>query len=301
MGFYYKTYGLVINSEIRLPEALECEPAIADVEIIFDEMPYMIKSKKDEKKCNNLYAPGLRWFYIPNEGSFLIQNGAKITVEREETADEKHIRSLLLGSCLGYILFQRDIIAIHGAAVVRKEKAILISGGSGAGKSTISSEFLNRGCQFMADDTVAVASTGEKVYAYPSYPQQKLCFDAVVHYGYDLNKLVLLNEDRKKYAVDLNASFCPEIREVAAFVYLDIHEEDRLMVEPLIGAEKLNLLMKNLYNIMDYSLVGMSSPTFKKCLEIAQKIPIIQVRRPDKGNTVIQIVERLEEQIEICN
>jgi hypothetical protein len=299
MGYYYKIYGLTIHSEIWLPEALECEPAIADVEIMYGVMPYMIRKKRDNQKSDNLIGPGNRWFYIPNEGSFLIQEGTNIIVEKEETADEKHIRSLLLGACLGCVLFQREIIAIHGSAIVLNGKAILISGRSGAGKSTLSTEFRNRGCQFMADDTVALTSTKEGVYAYPSYPQQKLCVDAAIHYGYDLNKLVLLNEDRKKYGIDLSTSFCPEIREVAAFIYLDIYEEDELRIEELNGAEKLNLIIENLYNFIEYSVAGMSPTIFKKCLEITQKIPIIRVRRPEKENTISQIVENLEQQIEM--
>ncbi len=297
MGFYYKIYGLVVHSVIWLPEASECVPAIPDVEIMYGVMPYTLQKKRDEQKSDNLLGPGNRWFYIPNEGSFLIQEGVKIIVEKEETADEKHIRSLLLGACLGCILYQREIIAIHGSAVVWKGKAIIISGKSGAGKSTLSSEFRNRGCQFMADDTVALTSTKEGVYAYPSYPQQKLCVDAAVRYGYDLNKLVLLNEDRKKYGVDLSASFCSEIKEVAAFIYLDIYEEGELMMEVLNGIEKMNLMIENLYNFIEYSVAGMSPTIFKKCLEITQKIPIIRVRRPDKENTIATIFELLEKQI----
>jgi hypothetical protein len=299
MGFYYKIYGLVVHSEIRLPEAIECEPTIIDVEIIYGVMPYLIQIKREDQKSDNLLGPGNRWFYIPNEGSFLIKDGTNIIVERDETADDKHIRSLLLGACLGCILYQREIIAIHGAAIVWKGKAILISGRSGAGKSTISSEFRNRGCQFMADDTVAITSNKEGVYAYPSYPQQKLCVDAAVQYGYDLNKLVLLNEDRKKYGIDLSASFCPEMRKIAAFIYLDIHEEDELVIDTLNGTEKLHLIIENLYNFIEYNVAGMSPVIFKKCLEITQKIPIIRVRRPEKENTILQIVELLEKQIEI--
>ncbi len=299
MGFFYKIYGLVIHSEIRLPEAIVCEATTADVEITYGAMPNIIQRKSEDQACDNLIAPGMRWFYIPDEGSFLIQGGTNIIVHRDEAADEKHIRALLLGACLGCILFQREIIAIHGAAVVWKEKAILISGRSGAGKSTLSTEFRNRGCQFMADDTIAITSTNEGVYAFPSYPQQKLCVDAAVRYGYDLNNLVLLNEERNKYGIDLSSSFCPDMREVGAFIYLDTYEEDKLLIEVLNGADKLNLIMENLYNFMDYRITGMSSTIFKKCLEIAKKVPVIRVRRPVKQNTIEQIVEHLEKQIEI--
>lgn len=291
--YCYKIYGLVIESEIEFPEAFELEEQPADVVVRYGMMPENIRKEKEELHHTFKQNQSLKWFYFEEEGSFLIENGTSICVEPDATADEKHIRALVLGACLGTILLQRERIAIHGSAVVWRNKAIILSGRSGTGKSTICTELRNRGCLFLADDTVAITSEADVLYANPAYPQQKLCTDAAAAFGYQLQDLILLNEEKMKYAIRLKDSFCPDRKVIAALVILEIREDYQLIVQELRGSEKLEYIIKNLYSNVDYRYIGMNTKVFRKCMEFAQKVPIIRIARPAGLNTVETIVDQL--------
>lgn len=293
MKFYYKIYGLAIKSEIELPEAYEIEYQTEEVEIVYGVMPEFIKEKREQGYYSGVYFREYKWFYYEEEANFLMEKGKKITVEIDNTADEKHIRALLLGVCLGSIMYQRNILSIHGSAVVWNDKAIIVSGVSGAGKSTISTELRKKGGLLLADDTVAIASEDEIVYANPSFPQQKLCKDAAIKFGYDLKKLILLQENREKYAIELKDAFCPVRKEVSAFVCLDIHNGNQLIIEEEKTSKKLQHIIENMYVYKDLKNIGMNTIMFKKCLEVAQKVPVIRIERPTGKN----VVERITEQI----
>ncbi|MHB8128935.1 MAG: phosphoenolpyruvate carboxykinase (ATP) [Mobilitalea sp.] len=293
MEFFYQIFGLVVKSEIELPEAYEIEEQEADVKIKYGEMPLFIKRKQEQKYLTSILLRKYKWFYFENEANFLIEEGSKITVELDNTADEKHIRALLLGPCLGSILYQRENVTIHGAAVVWKDIAIVVSGVSGAGKSTISSELRKKGCIFMADDTVAITSEDGIIYANPSYPQQKLCPDAAIRLGYDLSELILLQEESDKYAVRLKDSFCSVRKKVGAFIYLDIHEGDELIVNEITDSRKLEIIVSNLYTYLDCKNAGLNTNFFNKCLEMAQKVPVIKVERPIGKNMASLIADQI--------
>jgi len=293
MEYYYNIYGLNIKSEIYLPEAYEIEEKDTEVQIRYGVMPSFIKEKRKDDYVTSTLLRDYKWFYFEKEGNFLIEKGTSITVELDNTADEKHIRSLVLGACLGSIMYQREIIAIHGAAVVWKDKAIIVSGVSGAGKSTISAEFRKKGCIFLADDTVAITSEDGIIYANPAYPQQKLCTDAAIELGYDLNELISLFEEREKYAVRLTDAFCSVRKEIVAMVCLDIHDGSQLILDEITSSKKLEYIIENLYTYRDFTRAGMNTNTFKKCLEMAQKIPVIRVKRPAGMNIATQITEHI--------
>lgn len=301
MLYYYKIYGLILESEIEFPEAYEVAEQKADVVVRIGTMPQFIKEKYVEDYNSSIYKRLYKWFYFQNEGNFLIEKGNTVTVEPDATADIKHIRALVLGPCLGTILYQREIISIHGSAVVWKDRVIIVCGSSGAGKSTVSSELRRKGCLFMADDTIALTEENGVILANPSYPQQKLCPEVAVRLGYNLEDLILLDEDCIKYAIRMRDNFCSEKKEVAAIVCLSKHEEDDLQIREVSGNAKLEYITSNLYYYKDCKVAGMNINIFKKCLEIARKVPVIKVERPSDKDVASMIADEILHRVENYN
>lgn len=298
MEQYYKIHGLIIKSEIEFPEARSVEKQTFDVEVKIGSMPDFIIEKHKKGYNTSILLRKYKWFHFEGEGHFLMENGTTITLCLDNTADDKHIRALILGACLGDIMYQREMVAIHGSAVIWQNKALIISGLSGTGKSTISTEFRKKGCLFLADDTVAITNENGTIYANPAFPQQKLCKDAAIEFGYDLKELVFLNEEREKYAVNLSNVFCSEKKEIAAFVFLNVHEGSDLLIDEVMSGEKLECIIQNLYTYGDFAIAGMNTNVFTKCLEIAQKVPVIRVKRPKNINSAAQIVAQIIEMVE---
>jgi hypothetical protein len=59
-----------------------------------------------------------------------------------------------------------DLLSIHAAAVARSGRAVLLPGSSGSGKTTLCARLLQRGADYLSDDSVALDPDG-RVLGYP--------------------------------------------------------------------------------------------------------------------------------------
>ena len=90
------------------------------------------------------------WFYIPNIATYCIINGSEIIVEVAEGADMQLMKVYLMCSCLGFIMLQRDMVAIHGGVIEMDDKAVIFTGDRGAGKSTLTTALRRKGYKFIS-------------------------------------------------------------------------------------------------------------------------------------------------------
>ena len=126
--FYYKVYGLDVKSEIKIDEFVPTENSNYEnaVSIKYSIMSEDIKeSIKNNKKAN--FSKEEVWFYIDNVATYRVTNGNLIEFEPCENADPYLLRVFLMCSCLGFIMIQRDIVAIHGGTIVIDNKAIILT------------------------------------------------------------------------------------------------------------------------------------------------------------------------------
>ncbi len=197
MKYYYKVYGLNIESEIKIPELIilekENEPNI-DVTIYIDKMPESINIAKEQGILEG-FRKNEMWFYVKGIATYYIKNGKEIVVEPYRNIDDHYIKTYILGSAFGLLLIQRNIVAIHGGTVVIDDKAIICTGDTGAGKSTLTSALRLNGARLVADDVSSI-DIKDEIMVYPAYPQQKLCGDAVRKLGYDTGDFIRIDEGR---------------------------------------------------------------------------------------------------------
>lgn len=292
----YEVYGLIVQSEVEFPEVLLANQTdTIDVTIQYGEMPDIVFEKKAEGYESYLVFPRYSWFHVPEVGDYYIENGTTIIVKEENNPDVKLFRAMILGAALTTALMQRNIIAIHGGCVVMNNKGILVSGYCGSGKSTIVTELMKSADGFVADDTVAIDVTANGSYARPTYPQQKLCRDAAIQYGYDISKLVRLDEEREKYGIKRLDEFIRKPVKLGLLCTIRVYDGDELVVEEINGAEKISTIYNNLYLSHVYREIGAVPQFMKDCLLMAQTVPMILIKRPKNKNTVQEIVEKINE------
>ena len=174
--FYYEVYGLDIESEIKIDEFVPIENINTDnkVNMIYSKMPANIKkSIEDNKKA--FFSKEEVWFHIDEVATYRVTNGEFIEFEPCEKADPYILRVFLMCSCLGFIMIQRDIIAIHGGTIVVDNKAIILTGDRGAGKSTLTTALRLKGYQFISDDVAALEMKNNIPMVKHGFPYQKLC------------------------------------------------------------------------------------------------------------------------------
>ena len=248
----YYVYGLNIKSEIEIQE-FEKVDRIENKDIVtirYSKMQKQIKDKISDG-CNVQLFKHKIWFHINNIATYCITNGNSIEVEVCENTDMQLMKVYIMCSCLGFIMLQRDMVAIHGAVIEIDNKAVIFTGDKGAGKSTLSTALRERGYRFISDD---VASTKfDKVpYVMPGFPYQKLCKSAMDNFSYEKDKYIsFMSDDEIKYIVPAKDKFVYEDRELTAIVKLSVGNVEEVTIEELRGGEKLN-------NIIEFHLFHLS-------------------------------------------
>ena len=295
----YKVYGLNIRSEIEIDEFDKLDEILEKniVNIRYDKISTEIKDKISEGINIQLFQNKI-WFHIDNIATYCISNGNDIKVEVCENADMQVMKIYIMCSCLGFIMLQRNMVAIHGGVIEMNNKAVIFTGDRGAGKSTLTTALREKGYKFISDD---VASTKiEKVpYVMPGFPYQKLCESAMDNFEYDKEKYTSFMSDKEvKYIIPAKDEFIYEPKQLSAIVKLTVGDVEEVIIEELRGSEKLNNIIENIYRgeYIKY-LGGMNPKYFKQCIDIAKNIRFFKITRPLEKFTVDDQIDLIEREV----
>lgn len=295
----YQIYGLIIESEIEIEEAIEyesdqCEP---DVRILVGTMPSeIVQMAGATNGGKNAIIPAREklFFRVEHVAAYLIF-ADKILVECMEEASLSEIKTFLLGSALGYCMTLRQMVVLHGGCVASSDKGVIVTGESGAGKSTVCNALRERGFLFVSDDVCAISKDSSQVQM--AYPQQKLCRDAALRMGYELSDLIYINEDRDKFALRLKDGYLKEGAKFCALYELVAEEVEEVSIVKVEGHEKLFTLLRNIYRgEFSRKMWGMPPMMMKRCTNLAKEIEVFKILRPMQGESLNQIVDFIEKQ-----
>lgn len=348
MSYRYLLYGLNVESEIEVEEAYSKDfEGKADVEIVAGHMPPEVLDifdvKDQNEPCSAISGSALA-FRIPRVGDYLVRRDV-ITASPMDGAAKETVKSFLLGSAFGYCMFLRKQVLLHGGAVAFVNSTdgskilhdagdikpadggefidygatgIIITGDSGAGKSTVSDALMERGYKFIADDVCAVTVHDGIPHINMAYPQKKLCRDAALKHSYDLSELIYIGEDRDKYAVRLSEGFLPEGADFKYLFELVVDDDQtegaekvlgkepyagcyddkttQITVREITGHEKLKVVLRNIYRGEDdFKLWGISPEYMQECLKIASAVRIYRIVRPREIDTLKAVLKAIEE------
>ena len=275
----YRAYGKVIQSDITFSQlVIEETSAKAELEIKICEIPSELKEYIAQHKGPGGKGDGFCWINTPG-GYFVVLDKTIMTEAKEEEQLAK-MRSYILGYGLSLLFYNQNMAAVHCSAIEMDGNALLISGFSGAGKSTLAGAFLNQGWKLLSDDVAMVARKDGKVFTSPAFPVRKLCRDAALRGGYELDELTYIDEDKDKFAVDCTDQFATNDAEVKAMVVVTPYDGDSVKVEEAKGQDKINLFMQNMFLRVLMNEMGMEPQRFFECMQILSLLPIYRVFRP---------------------
>ena len=295
----YYVYGLNIKSEIEIEEFVKLDD-IDNKDVVSisygkmsDEIKEEIKQGKRIKLSNNKI-----WFHINDIATYCVTDGNKIEVELCDNADMKLMKIYVMCSCLGFIMIQKKMIAIHGGVIEMDDKAVIFTGDRGAGKSTLTTALRERGYKFISDD-VAGVKIDKVPYVMPGFPYQKLCESAMDKFGYDKGAFTsFMSDNEVKYVVPAIDEFVNEKRELVSIVKLTVGDVDEVTIEELRGSEKLNNIIENIYRGEYIKHLGKMDPIyFKQCVDIAKNIRFFKITRPANQFTVDTQIDLIEGEI----
>lgn len=291
----YIVFGLKVESEIELPELRETKFEKSDVQIQLGKVPRHLNRVFDK---GVLYesAPGDLIIKLAAIGAFRVQNGNLITIKPSINATNDDIRLFLLGSAFGALLHQRGVLPIHGSAVSIKFGALIISGNSAAGKSTLAESLRLRGFTIIADDISVVTKNTDGCFVLqPGIPHLKLWRDVLDHFksSTDLER-VRSNIEKYRKKIENPASNSHLVNQL---IFLQTHNKEGFLFEKISGVEKINQLIRSTYRFQYVNGLGQIENHFKIISELASNTPITRIRRPLSPLLVDELTDLVIEKI----
>ena len=298
--YRYKIYGLIVESELEIIQATpfsdDRKSTESDVEIVFGEIPDRLRIAGEEGYGSWINGFEAAWFNTKGTAQYLITGGNRIVVRPYSDPDEKLMVSMLLSAGMSLILLQRNEPVFHGSVIEKEGYAYIISGTSGAGKSTVTMELLkDNAWMFMADDTVRLSLDNGKIYCYPTYPQQKVCRDLACRMGLDLKEMVYIDEGRDKFAYKRTDRYYDGIAELKRIFIInkskDVYE---VKYEKLQGIDYVYAFINNLYLSDNYKRDTGIPEEFLNLINILfYQADIYLITRPEEGDTVKNVVDTI--------
>lgn len=155
----YYLYGYHISSDIELhkiPDFITNDKV--DIVIKEQSIPLNIKTNTlDEYQyvANDDYI----YVFFPERGHFYAENGTTIFYEPLKNVDHRSVSSILITSGLTSLFYQRELLILHGSAMVNSDgnSATLFCGDSGVGKSSLVSTYIKDNVQVITDDICVIS------------------------------------------------------------------------------------------------------------------------------------------------
>ena len=294
--YYYRIYGLLVRSDISLPGAMACEPdENVDVTAVLGKIPEFLKGSREKGYgtwTNNFINA---WFFTDGAAEFYIEKGKSVIISPVENPNWDLMSSLFLSAAMSLIMLQRNEAVLHGSCLTANNQAFIVSGDSGAGKSTVSFELMKEPYGFLADDTVRVHAVDGTFVAEPSYPQQKICRDMALRLGLQLEKLRYIDEDRDKFAKMCLDRYVNQALPLKLIVILRKDPEAKeVTCRELLGHDYLTAMVHAFYLQNTYrEITGFPAELMMQLLSMASQVKVYAVCRPEAGNTISQVTGQI--------
>ena len=243
--YKYITYGLYIESDIKLPllETYNYNDS-ADVFIARD-----LNLKHSNNKFNNLNI---------NEGSFCrdgigyfyVHNGEKIFYDYEGDLNINDFCRTLLNQAMAYIFFQKKKFVMHASAVSYKDNAYLFSGISGYGKSTLALSLM-KDFKLISEDTCVIDFINRPSVV-PSFPFIKIGSNNLEYDFINSEPIEFKKDVLKRYGYKiLPNKLAKGNKKISKCFFLNWGEEFK--VEEMNLSEKISHIIGNSFRSLPYN------------------------------------------------
>lgn len=291
--YHFHAFGFTILSDIHLPELPQISINNNDTGIFIEKSD--LTPIWEELACENQFffiKDDKIMFRIPNNAIYMIQKGKEIYYSPFENAQEDHIRLYLLGTCMGALLLQRNILPLHGSAIAIDGKAYAIVGDSGAGKSTLASAMLKKGYQLISDDVIPVTLNEKNTpMVTPAYPQQKLWLESLNQFGMKSNQYRPIIDRETKFAISVTNQFVTKPLPLAGVFELVKTEKDEIKINSIENLHRIHTLFNHTYRNFFIEASGLMKWHFNTTVKICEHIDMYQLCRPTSRFTAHNLTD----------
>ncbi len=217
-----------------------------------------------------------------DHGVTVTQDG-HLVAERASTATA--VNGLTTGITVLAILADRSRLLLHGGAVADAGAAVLIGGGSGAGKSTTTIELLAAGMSFLTDELVELDPASGAVRGFP----RPIGLEGPARsWRPQLRPPWAEDEDLHRWPVPPKAlGPIVERGNLELIVHLEYTDDATTTVETLEPLEALGRLC-----LLTFNRNRISGPALTELAELLSAVPSIVVRHDGAPNAAKAVIER---------
>jgi len=275
----YECYGLLVRSEIPLPELVETSESLraaVHVTVVSGNLGGGPGPDLDELTAGRLWR-GSSAMRLRVEGvaTYEVRDGARIVVDAAPGAHAGELRLFLLGTCLGALLQQRGLLVLHGNSFRVGDACAVVVGHSGAGKSTLAAEFVQRGYDLLADDVVPI---DDELRALPGFPKIKLWQDAADRLGIDVTTLTRVRPQSAKFHVPVDRAALAPLPVRWVYALADADRPD-VHLAPSAGVDRVGLLWQHSYRPRLLQGFASRAVHLDRCHRLQAKIRLVRVER----------------------
>jgi hypothetical protein len=217
--------------------------------------------------------PGVAWFYAAK--------GEYVSVLSSPDADISSVELYLNGSVYGAILHQRKIIPLHGSCFTYGGKGVMICGGTGVGKSSLTASFCLSGAEFLTDDVTPILVKDGEPLIWALSDRIKLWNDTLEQLEQSERGLHRVDPGWEKFYYPMDEAGGKTVRLDLIYI-LGIKSTGVIEFEELSGSSKFTALGGEIYR-SEY-LPGMpeNEPVyFRNLVDISNRVRVFRVARPE--------------------
>ena len=279
----YRLFGLVIESELELSQFKSSRIANkvkADVRFALGSVDLAKNAQPLDDIWISSDADSIA-FELEDVGCFRIEGGNSITIDIAEQATADEIAVYLLGSAMGVLLHQRNLLPMHANAVVLGGKAVLFCGDSGAGKSTLAAYMRERGHAVLSDDISALAfGDAEAIHTFPGLPRIKLWQDALDEINPTDTSLTPVPWYDTKFELSTKAIVDQPLYPVAAICHLtQTNRGEEPGLHRVSGLDAINIVTANIYRRRLADFGGHTRSYIDMTAKLIKAVPIFRMAR----------------------
>jgi hypothetical protein len=287
----YLAYGLVIELPFAcppLPSAPDGAPA--DVTVLESAVPRRMEKpvasddRWDATRGRLLFRGG------GHSGRFLVEGGDRVLLQRNPEAREPLLAFHFLHTVMPAVLRHRGMVVLHAnVGLTPAGSGVVVTGESGAGKSTALAELVARGCGMVADDIAAARMRPDgTVEIVPGVAQLHLTEESAVAVGAETAGLPRYRWRRMKAAVPVETNMVDAPVLPGAVYVLRLGSGSELQASRLEGRAKFDALLACLHG----PVLREEHPAHLAALgALAEQAPVIVVDRPAERWTADEVAD----------
>ncbi|ABC22265.1 HPr kinase [Rhodospirillum rubrum] len=223
---------------------------------------------------------------------FLIEGGARITVDATAQTGEAEIATFLFGQCLGFLALQRRQPALRAASVVRDGRAVVLAGAAGVGKSTLAAALMAKGWGLLADEVTLIDP--RTLLIPPAFGRIKLWKDSATHLGLEAAALPAVRPGWNKGHAPYGGHLAPAPVPLAAIILIEqAYTAKTAGIDKIAPREALAALNDQLHGGTFAGALAARPACFDLLTTLVGGVPVFQLSRPWHGMTLAPLVELL--------